>query len=439
MKNGTRKNLSVIYRAAIDAVMPDHAVNLQADYILETYKESNCNKLYVIGFGKASCRMAKSLEKSLPVTIDKGIIITKYGHSQGISFENSNMKIYEAGHPVPDEHGVFATGQVIELLSNADKDTMVICLISGGGSALLVSPYDGITLEEKQTITEMLLNAGVDINELNTVRKHISAVKGGRLAGIAYPARVVSLILSDVVGDGLDVIASGPTVADPSTFMEAISVISRVDIIKKVPAKIIETLLKGDTGLIPETPKRENPVFENVSNIIIGNNAKAIEGAKEKAESLGYETDVIPFPVTGEARNAGSELAKKAIDMRNTLERTNTGRICLISGGETTVTVKGSGTGGRNIELALAFAKAIEGIQGISILSAGTDGTDSITDAAGAFADGMTFIRAVKKGMYPGLYLENNDSYTFFKELNDLFITGPTGTNVMDIQIIMIQ
>jgi glycerate-2-kinase len=439
MKNGTRKNLSIIYRSAIDAVMPDHAVNLQANYILETYKKNNCKKLYVIGFGKASCRMAKGLEEALPAMIDKGIIITKYGHCQGICFESKNMDVYEAGHPMPDERGVYATTQVIELLSKADNDTLVVCLISGGGSALLVSPYDGITLEEKQTITEMLLNAGADISELNTVRKHISVVKGGRLAGIAYPARVISLILSDVVGDGLDVIASGPTVADPTTFMEAISVISRVNIITKVPEKIIEIFLRGDVGLIPETPKGGDPVFEDVNNIIIGNSAKAIDAAKEKAESLGYETHVIPFPVTGEARNAGLELAKKAIDMRNVAERRNSKKICVISGGETTVTVQGSGKGGRNIELALAFAKAIEGIQGISILSAGTDGTDSMTDAAGAFADGMTVARAEKKGVNPENYLENNDSYTFFKELNDLFITGPTGTNVMDIQIIVIQ
>jgi glycerate 2-kinase len=438
MRNGTRKNLRAIYGAAIDAVMPYHIVNLQAGFLLETYKENNYERVYVIGFGKASCQMMKGLESTLSVPIDNGILITKYGHCQDIVFENKNVVVYEAGHPVPDYAGAQATRQVIELLSKADKNTLVICLISGGGSALLVSPYNGITLEEKQVVTEMLLNAGADIQELNTIRKHISSAKGGRLAEIAYPARVISLILSDVIGDKLDVIASGPTVADPSTYMDALSVISKVDIIKKVPIRIVETLMKGNAGLIPETPKGGNPIFGNVSNIIIGNNAMAIKAAREKAEFLGYETYIVPFPVKGEAKKAGSELAKKAIDIDNSAERQNR-KICVISGGETTVKVKGYGKGGRNTELALSFAQQIGGIKEISLLSAGTDGTDGPTDAAGAFADGTTIVRAGKKDINPDLYLDNNDTYTFFRELNDLFITGPTGTNVMDLQVILIE
>jgi glycerate 2-kinase len=439
MKNGTRRNLRAIYRAGIDAVMPYHAVQLQAGFLSDVYRTNNFNKLFVIGFGKASCQMAKGLESTLLIPVERGIIITKYDHCRDICFENKNIDVYEAGHPVPDERGVHATKQVMELLNRTDKNTLVICLVSGGGSALLVSPYDGITLGEKQAVTEILLNAGADIKELNAVRKHISAIKGGRLAEIAYPARVISLIISDVVGDMPDVIASGPTVADPSTYMEALSVISRVDIIKKVPIRIVETLIKGAAGFIAETPKEGNPVFEKASNIIIGNNAMAINMARAKAESIGYETHVVPSPVTGEAKNAGLELAKKAVDMHNEAKYRDSNKICVVSGGETTVTVKGSGKGGRNLELALAFAKAVEGIKGISLLSAGTDGTDSMTDATGAFADGMTFVRAGKKKMDPEFYLRNNDSYTFFEELNDLFITGPTGTNVMDLQIVVIE
>ena len=438
MRDGIGKNLRAIYNAAIAGVMPERAVNLKSNLLIDIYKTNNFKKLYVVGFGKASCRMAKGLADVLPIAVDEGVIITKYGHCRNISFENTNIDVYEAGHPLPDHAGVYATGKVIELLNKEDKDTLVVCLISGGGSALLVSPYDGITLEEKQAVTEMLLNAGADIQELNTVRKHISSIKGGRLAEMAYPARVVSLILSDVAGDRLDIIASGPTVADPSTFMEAISVISKFDIIKKVPVKIIETLLKGDKGLIPETPGNENPVFGNVSNIIVGNNIMAISTAQKKAESLGYKTHVVPWPVIGEAKTAGSELAKKAMGLHDATRKSENRKICMISGGETTVKVKGSGKGGRNMELALAFAKSIEGIKGISILSAGTDGTDGPTDAAGAFADSTTIGRALKKGINPDLYFDNNDTYTFFKELNDLFITGPTGTNVMDLQIILI-
>lgn len=439
MKNAVRKNLQSIFRAAINSVMPEHAVFLQRDFVTETYRRKNYRKLYVIGFGKAACQMAKGLESALPARADKVILITKYGHCQSINFEYDNVDIYEAGHPVPDRAGLNATGIVLELLTRTDKETMVICLISGGGSSLLVSPCDEITFEEKQITTEILQKAGADIRELNTVRKCISGIKGGKLAAMAYPARIVSLIISDVVGDMLDVIASGPTSPDSSTYSDALSVISRVDVIKKIPVRVVETLLKGKAGLLPETPKSGNPIFNNVSNIIVGNNAIAIKAAMEKAESLGYETHIVSSPVTGEARIAGRELAKKAMNIHHSLQNRNNGKICVISGGETTVTVKGKGTGGRNIELALSFAQEVHGIRGISLLSAGTDGSDNITDAAGAFADGATVIRALKKGLDSFLFLENNDSYSFFKELNDLFITGPTGTNVMDLQIMVIE
>jgi glycerate-2-kinase len=306
-------------------------------------------------------------------------------------------------------------------------------MISGGGSALLVAPHEGITLPEKQQITQLLLRAGANIQELNTVRKHISRVKGGRLAELAYPARILSLILSDVIGDRLDVIASGPTAPDPTTFQDALGVIGRYDLADKIPEKVLGILMCGARGEIPETPKEKSQAFERVENIIVGSNKKAIEIAEREAAKRGYQVTILSSELQGEAREVGGWLARKAMAMRDGSQ------ICLISGGETTVTVKGSGLGGRNMELALAFAQEIKGIRGITFLSAGTDGTDGPTDAAGAIVDGETITRAEAAGHSPEAYLENNDSYHFFKATGGLFLTGPTGTNVMDLQIVLID
>ncbi|MEF9427497.1 MAG: DUF4147 domain-containing protein [Candidatus Mariimomonas ferrooxydans] len=281
---------------------------------------------------------------------------------------------------------------------------------------------------------------GADITELNTVRKHISKVKGGRLAEIAYPAKTVTLALSDVIGDKLDVIASGPTAPDTSTFENAINVISKFNLAEKIPRSVMDILSKGREGLIQETPKKHNPVFKNVHNIIVGNNLKALTAAKDKAQSLGLKAEILSSEITGEAGDAGKWLAEKAKATHNELDITSEKKeICLISGGETTVTVKGTGKGGRNTELALSFAKEIKGIKGITLLSAGTDGTDGPTDAAGAIVDGETINRAERLGLNSEKYLNNNDSYNFFKQIDSLIITGPTGTNVMDIQIMLIK
>ena len=285
-------------------------------------------------------------------------------------------------------------------------------------------------------ITQLLLKAGVDIYELNTVRKHLSKVKGGRLAEIAHPAKVISLILSDVIGDRLDVIASGPTAPDKTTYNHAIGVLEKYKLTEKAPESVINMLGNGAKGLISETPKDDNPVFEKVENTIIGSNRKALEAAKEKAESLGSQTEIISSEVTGEAREVGKWLANIAKGLR---VQGFKGSRCLISGGETTVTAKGNGIGGRNMELALSFAMEIEGIDGITLLSAGTDGTDGPTDAAGATVDGETVKKAKAIGLDPEEYLRNNDSYNFFKKIDGLFITGPTGTNVMDVQVMVIE
>lgn len=434
MEQTTRKELATeIFYAALKAVDPYNAVKLYTDKIRSVYQNGSFKRLIVTGFGKAACSMSKAVEDNLGDLIDTGILITKYGHSMS---QESMIRIYEAGHPVPDENGLRGTEEIIKILKNADKNTLVVCLVSGGGSALLVSPYEGISLDEKQKITQLLLKAGADINELNTVRKHISKVKGGRLAEIAYPAKMISLVLSDVIGDRLDVIASGPTAPDKTTYNHAIGVLEKYKLTEKAPESVINMLGNGAKGLIPETPKDDNPVFEKVENIIIGSNIKALEAAKTKAESLGFKPEIISSEITGEARDVGKWLADIARSKRsNSSNRLN----CLISGGETTVTVKGNGMGGRNMELALAFAMEIECVEGITLLSAGTDGTDGPTDAAGAIVDGQTVKKAKTTGLNPEEYLNNNDSYNFFKKIDELLVTGPTGTNVMDIQIMVIE
>jgi hydroxypyruvate reductase/glycerate 2-kinase len=434
MEQTTRKELATeIFYAALKAVDPYNAVKLYTDKIRSVYQNGSFKRLIVTGFGKAACSMSKAMEDNLGDLIDTGILITKYGHSMS---QESMIKIYEAGHPVPDENGLRGTEEIIKILKNADKNTLVVCLVSGGGSALLVSPYEGISLDEKQKITQLLLKAGADINELNTVRKHISKVKGGRLAEIAYPAKMISLVLSDVIGDRLDVIASGPTAPDKTTYNHAIGVLEKYKLTEKAPESVINMLGNGAKGLIPETPKDDNPVFEKVENIIIGSNIKALEAAKTKAGSLGFKPEIISSEITGEARDVGKWLADIARSKRsNSSNRLN----CLISGGETTVTVKGNGMGGRNMELALAFAMEIECVEGITLLSAGTDGTDGPTDAAGAIVDGQTVKKAKTTGLNPEEYLNNNDSYNFFKKIDELLVTGPTGTNVMDIQIMVIE
>ncbi|MEK6671877.1 MAG: glycerate kinase [Nitrospirota bacterium] len=438
MQDGDTKKLATdIFNTSLNAVSPYESVKLHADRIYACYRNEKFNRLVAIGFGKAAYPMVKALEDNFGNLIYERIIITKYGHSTSqeseVRSQKSKIKVFEAGHPVPDENGLKGTGEVLNLLRDADENTLIVCLISGGGSALLVAPYDSISLDEKQKITQLLLMTGADIYELNTVRKHISKVKGGRLAEIAYPAKVISLILSDVIGDRLDVIASGPTSPDPTTFHDALAALEKYKLIDKSPQSILDVFNKGLKGSIPETPKENNVIFSNIENIIIGNNKIALEAARQKAEEIGFQAEIISSELTGEARVVGTWLAKKAIEIKGSSP------ICIISGGETTVTVKGNGIGGRNMELALSFAVEIDGVDGITLISAGTDGTDGPTDAAGAIVDGETVKKATMLGLDPEEYLNNNDSYNFFKKIDELFITGPTGTNVMDVQIVVIE
>jgi len=427
-----------IFYSSLEAVDPYESVKRYTGIIHSAYQNANYKRLLVISFGKAACSMARAMEDLCMGLIDAGILLTKYGHCAA-PYTHKKIRVYEAGHPIPDENGESGTYEIIGLLKNADEHTFITCLISGGGSALLVSPSEGITLDEKKRITRLLLKAGADIHETNTVRKHISRVKGGRLAELAYPAKTVSLILSDVIGDRFDVIASGPTSPDDTRYRDALNVLEKYNLIKAAPASIVDFLRKGVNGLIPETPKKGDKVFEHVENIIIGSNRIALTAAREKAEDMELCAEIISSEITGEAKEVGKWLAKQALERKASGIRKGKGSLCIISGGETTVTVKGAGEGGRNMELALSFAMEIKGIDGITLLSAGTDGTDGPTDAAGAIVDGQTFGKAKAAGLDPEEYLKNNDSYNFFKKINGLFITGPTGTNVMDMQIMMIE
>lgn len=424
-----------IFRAALRQAAPDTAVRRETQRIRTTYLEGGFRRLVTVGFGKAAPAMASALAESLDDLIDAGLVITKYGHV--LTSVSGRIKVFEAGHPVPDNNGLRATEELIRLVRATEERTLIVTLISGGGSALLVAPQDGISLEDKQQTTSLLLKAGADIGELNTVRKHLSRVKGGRLAEAAYPATSISLILSDVIGDRLDVIASGPTAADPTTFGEALGILERYRLSEKAPPAVVELLRRGEQGALNETPKTGSPFLDQVDNIIIGSNRQALEAATRSAEDIGFNVEIISSALTGEARKVGRQLARQALIAA--ASKSGDAGLCLLAGGETTVTVRGQGKGGRNMELALAFALEIGETSGITLLSAGTDGTDGPTDAAGAIVDGNTIASARRKGLDPREFLDNNDSYTFFQKCGGLLVTGATGTNVMDLQIVLIE
>jgi glycerate 2-kinase len=426
-----------IFNAALAAVDPYAAVKDYVDRIRTICREEGLTKIFVVGLGKAAYPMTRALVDALRDRIAEGVVVTKYGHAPDGPLSGS-ITIYEAGHPVPDENGVAGAGRAVELLKKADRETLVVCLISGGGSALFVAPAEGLSLDDKQVMTRILLKGGADIVELNTVRKHLSRVKAGRLAEAASPARVLSLILSDVIGDPLDFIASGPTSPDTTTWADALAIVTRYDTAGEMPQKILQVLRDGSEGKIPDTPKNGNPLFDRVENIIIGSNRIATEAARQKAQGLGYEPVVLTTELQGEARDAARWLYRQVLESQSCLA-SGRKKISLIAGGETTVTVRGRGLGGRNTEMALAFAMAIDGTSGITFLSAGTDGTDGPTDAAGAVVDGQTIPKARVLGLDPQAFLDANDSYHFFEKAGGLVKTGPTGTNVMDLQIILIE
>jgi glycerate 2-kinase len=392
------------------------------------------DRVFLVGTGKASSSMAQAIEELLGDRITNGLITTKYGHALPLRF----TEIIEAGHPLPDSKGLEGARKIKGLLKNTGPKDLVIFLISGGGSALLPLPADKITLEEKQELTQLLLDCGADIKEINTIRKHISQMKGGWVARWAHPSTVITFILSDVVGDPLDAIASGPTVADPTTFHNAWGILEKYDLLKEIAPSIYQHLLQGKKGKVEETPKPWDPVFDKVHNNLIASNIIALRAAEKEAKSLGFNTFILSSSIVGETREAArfhGALVKEVISSGHPIPNP----ACIISGGETTVTIKGKGKGGRNQEFVLAGAFEIQDLEKTVLLSGGTDGTDGPTDAAGAMADHTTISRARAMGQDPAKYLENNDSYNFFKHLGDLLITGPTRTNVMDVRILLID
>ena len=400
----------------------------------KTFDLAAYKRIFLVGAGKASAAMAQAIESILGDRITKGVITTKDGHLLPLK----KTKIIEAGHPIPDERGLHGAKKIRALLKESGPEDLVLYILSGGGSALLPFPAEGIRLEEKQEATQFLLDCGADIGEINTVRKHISQIKGGWLAKWAFPSSVIGFILSDVVGDPLDIIASGPMVPDPSTFQEAWEILEKYDLVAEIAPSISNYLRLGREGKVKETPKPGDPVFQNVQHILIGSNMLALRAAQKEAASHGFNTLILSSSIVGETREAArfhAAIAKEVVSSDNPIPKP----ACIISGGETTVTIRGKGLGGRNQEFALAAALEIEGIEKVVILSGGTDGTDGPTDAAGAVADHTTLMRARSAGLDPGAHLRANDSYPFFKGLGDLLITGPTRTNVMDIRIILVD
>jgi len=435
-----KKDALAIFRAGLKAVDPAAALKKhvrrsrnQLTVGAKSYSLANFDEISVIGFGKASAAMAGPVEEMLADRLRSGIINVKYGHALPLR----RITVNEAGHPVPDRAGLRGTRQIMELLGRTGEKDLVFVLISGGGSALLPAPAPGLTLEDKKRTTQRLLESGAAIQEINAVRKHLSAVKGGRLARLVYPSTLISLILSDVIGDSLESIASGPTVPDSTTFADCLGILGKFGLIREIPAAVLNHLNRGAQGQVEETPKVGDPVFVRTQNLIIGSNKQALLAAKEKAEALGYNSLLLSSFVEGETREVAgmhAALAKEILASGHPVRRP----ACLISGGETTVTICGRGLGGRNQEFTLAAAIAIDGLTDAVILSGGTDGTDGPTDAAGAIADGTTVSRARTSGIEPERYLRENDSYHFFQPLGDLLITGPTFTNVMDLRLVLV-
>jgi glycerate-2-kinase len=434
-----RDEATSIFLAGVESVKPDNLIkqfvsingnDLRIENIILDL--TSIKNIYVVGAGKASAAMAQSMESILGSRISAGHIITKYDHSVPLKF----ISITEAGHPVPDENGVRGTERILSMVNRAEKDDLVICLLSGGGSALMADVPDGCILEDLKSLSSILLKTGANISEMNCIRKHLSKVKGGLLAKATAPARLVTLILSDVIGDPLDVIASGPTVPDPTTFADAISVLRKYNIENTIPRQIYRALHDGLVKKRQETLKESDPALLRTSNLIIGNNTLALCSAKEKAEALGYKTQILSNTLQGDVDEVAGILIKHA---QSANYENNTKKICLLFAGEPTVKVKGDGLGGRNQHLALTVAGYLKNLQGVTVLSGGTDGSDGPTDATGAVVDSMTWNNATKQQLDIDQYINNCDSYNFFKKEGGLIITGPTQTNVMDLIVVLIN
>jgi glycerate-2-kinase len=389
--------------------------------------------VYVLGGGKASGSMASALEEVLGKRITAGFVNVPHGDNH----KTSIVKLHGASHPIPDEEGVAGARQMLVLAKEANEDDLVITLISGGGSSLMPLPRNGISLQNKRELTDRLLKSGASITDINAVRKHLSAFKGGWLAKKAYPATILNLVLSDVVGDSLESIASGPTVPDSTTFADARRILLKYHLWDNAPSSVRNLILNGEKGAVPETPKEDDTAFEKVYSEILGNNRSATLAAIGHLRSEGLNPLLLTSTLEGEANKVGIVLASIATEVADSSD-TSLKPAGLVAGGETVVTVRGKGVGGRNQELALSAALKLKGLEGTVIACLSTDGIDGPTDAAGAVVDGKTVERAMLLGLNPEEYLVANDSNGFFSKVRDLIVTGPTGTNVNDISVIII-
>ena len=438
MPAAKRDALRAIFNAALHEVAPAQAVgrhvSLDGDRLTvgdAAYDLGEYERILLLGAGKGAAPMAGAIERLLGDRLAAGMAVVKYGHREPLE----RVQLLEADHPVPDAAGERAAHAILELAESATERDLVLCVFTGGASALTPAMAPGVTLAELQAATRLLLESGATIHEINAVRKHVSLFGGGQLARAAHPATVATLIVSDVVGDDLDVIASGPCTPDPSTYKDCLDIVVARKLFDKLPDSVRKRLQAGAEGALPETPKADDPIFERVSNLIVASNMQALRAAGDRAADLGYTPRIFTAELTGEARDTAAGLA----DMARRILEDGEDRVCLLAGGETTVTIQGDGLGGRNQEMALACAHALDGDERIACLFAGTDGSDGPTDAAGGFATVRTLERAREAGIDALDYLRRNDAYNFLRETDSLLITGPTLTNVMDLSILLLE
>lgn len=435
-----RSSVEQIFMAGVESVLPDKMIRNQMSVNGSTlsighlsFSLDRIEKIYVIGAGKAGALMASEIEAILGGRITEGHVVVKYGSSAKLKYTN----ITEAGHPVPDTNGFKATEEISKIASKANEDDLVICLLSGGASSLLADYPEGSSPEEMIKVNHLLVRSGANIYEMNAVRKHLSKIKGGQLAKTVYPATLVSLILSDVIDDPLDVIASGPTVPDATTFNDALSILDKYQLTSSIPPAVMEYLREGARGKCPETPKAKEVFFNRAHNLLTGSNKTALQTSSDEALKLRFNPVIVNSRMQGDSVKVSETLVEIALKYQS--DRTQKKPVCLLFGGETTLKVTGNGLGGRNQHLALNAALLLKDKPGITLLSAGTDGNDGPTNAAGAVVDADTIPFALSKNIDPIKHLREFDSYNFFKNAGGHIITGPTMTNVMDMIIVIVE
>lgn len=440
-KGGLREALERVAERVLSELAPERclaqALRFHGGQLLagpHRYELRRFRRLVVVGFGKAAARMARGLEGVLGPHISEGFVIT----ADGCAVPTERVEVVEAGHPLPDARTIQASQRLLHLVEEAGAEDLVVVLVSGGGSALFELPAPGLSLEDLVHTTALLLRSGATIYELNSVRKHLSAVKGGRLAQAAHPAKVLALILSDVPGDELGTIASGPLAPDPTTFAQAVAILQGKGLWESLPQAVRDHLVAGLRGAHPETPKPEAPFFRNVRHVLVGSGGTALALAERAGKEMGFRPRVLTRTLRGEAREVAKVFAALA-EEELWFGRPRRPPALLLAAGETTVTVKGTGLGGRNQELALSFALEVRGLSGVALLALATDGKDGPTDATGAIVDGRTWERIKAAGLDPERALRENDSHRALAAAGDLLKTGPTGTNVADLVVLAVE